>query len=161
MKNKIRSIDELIISNKEVDSICTEFEINKPYEACGILIGMINGNTINVEKALPIKNIRRTRVSFELDPQQLYNAWNDAEKNGKDIVGIYHTHPNNSAIPSLWDRETMTITFAVWLIAGIDGMMAYIWDEGIKTVKLMIYGNTANVEKLKIGDISCQQNLLK
>ena len=138
MENKIQSIDELIISHKEIDSIHAEFEINKPYETCGVLIGITNGNIANVEKVLPIANIRRTKVSFELDPQQLYNAWNDAEKNGKEIVGIYHTHPNHPAAPSLWDRETMKNILSVWLIAGIDGMMAYIWDDCIKTVKLNI-----------------------
>ena len=76
----------IIISHKEIDFMSTEFEINKPYEACGVLIGMIYENTANVEKTLPIANVRRTRVSFEFDPQQLYNAWNDAKNGNKLIV---------------------------------------------------------------------------
>ena len=130
-------IEELRISRKDIDLIQTELEANKPYEACGVLIGAIHGTTANVEKALPVTNVKRTHRSFELDPQQFYNAWNDAEKNGKEIVGVYHTHPVSSAVPSLWDRETMENAPSVWLIAGADGMRAYVWENGLKTVKII------------------------
>lgn len=134
----MKKINELRISHKELDLINAEFEANKPYESCGVLIGTTHESIADVEKAIPITNIRRTIVSFELDPIQFYNAWRDAENNGKDIVGIYHTHPNYPAVPSLWDRETMENDSSVWLIAGIDGTMAYILDDNIRPVRLEI-----------------------
>lgn len=130
-------IKELKIPRTELDLIQAELEANKPYEACGIMTGTINGTTADVEKALPITNARRTHRSFELDPQQFYNAWNEAEKNGREVVGVYHTHPVSCAIPSLWDRETMENAPSVWLIAGADGMRAYVWENGLKTVKII------------------------
>ncbi len=130
-------IKELKISSRDLALIQAELEASKPYEACGVLIGTMDGSTALVEKALPVTNIKRTRRSFELDPEQLYKAWDDADKNGKEIVGVYHTHPVSSCVPSLWDRETMENTPSVWLIAGADGMRAYIWDGGIKPVKIM------------------------
>jgi len=130
-------IEELRIPLTELDLIQAELEANKPYEACGVLIGTINEGTANVEKTLPIKNVKRTHRSFELDPQQFYNAWNEAGKNGKEIVGVYHTHPVSSAVPSLWDRETMQNDTSVWLIAGADGMRAYVWENGLKIVKII------------------------
>jgi len=129
-------IEELRISQKNIDLILAEMESNKPYEACGVLIGTINGTTAHVEKALSVTNVRRTRRSFELDPQQFYDAWNDSEKNGKEIVGVFHTHPVSSAVPSLWDRETMQNVPGVWVIAGADGMRAYVWENGVKPVKI-------------------------
>ncbi len=119
-----------------MELIQSELEANKPYEACGVLIGTINGSTVLVEKAVPIKNSKRTRTSFELDPQQFYEAWNEAAKKGKEIVGVYHTHPVSSAVPSLWDWETMQNVLGVWLIAGADGTRAYVWENGIKVVRL-------------------------
>ncbi len=121
-----------------MDLIQAELEANKPYEACGVLVGTINGSTALVEKALPVANARRTRTSFELEPKEFYNAWSEAEKNGKEIVGVYHTHPVSSAVPSLWDRETMQNVLGVWLIAGADGMRAYVWENGVKAVKIML-----------------------
>ena len=132
-------IEELRIPHIGLDLIQQELEANKPYEACGVLIGTINSTTANVEKTLPIANVKRTHRSFELDPQQFYNAWNDAEKNGKEIVGVYHTHPVSCAVPSPWDRETMENDPSVWLIAGADGMRAYVWKDGIKAVKVTGY----------------------
>ncbi len=132
-------IEEIKIFNRDLNTIRSELEANKPYEACGVLIGTRDGSIAIVEKALPITNSKRTRRSFELDPKEHYDAWNEAEKNGKDIVGVYHTHPVSSAIPSLWDRETMQNYASVWLIAGADGMQAYVWDNGLKPVKLTEY----------------------
>jgi proteasome lid subunit RPN8/RPN11 len=128
-------ITDLKISLRDIELIQAELEGNKPYEACGVLVGTINGSTAHVEKALPVTNVKRTRTSFELDPQRFYDAWNEAEKSGKEIVGVYHTHPVSSAVPSQWDRETMQNDTSVWLIAGADGMRAYAWENGIKTVK--------------------------
>ncbi|VVB90757.1 Desampylase [uncultured archaeon] len=128
-------IDELKISRRDLDLIQSELEKNKPYEACGVLIGTLDGNTALVEKALPVTNAKRTTRSFELDPEENYVAWNDAMKSGKEIIGVYHTHPVSSAVPSLWDRETMQNDSSVWLIAGEDGMRAYVWSNGLKAVK--------------------------
>ncbi|VVB97624.1 Desampylase [uncultured archaeon] len=129
-------INEIKISSRDIELIQAELEANKPFEACGVLIGTIIGSTALVEKALPVTNAKRTRRSFELDPKEHYNAWNEAEKNGREIVGVFHTHPVSSAVPSLWDRETMQNETSVWLIAGVDGMRAYVWENGIITVKL-------------------------
>ena len=132
-------ITELDISRRDMELIQAELEENKPYEACGVLIGTIEGGVAHVEKALPITNVKRTRRSFELEPKEHYDAWNEAEKNGKEIVGVYHTHPVSSAVPSLWDRETMENAPSVWLIAGAEGMKAYVWKEGVKVVKIIEY----------------------
>ncbi|MBU4077850.1 MAG: M67 family metallopeptidase [Euryarchaeota archaeon] len=132
-------IEEIKIFNKDLNKIRSELEANKPYEACGVLIGTLDGSTALVEKALPITNSKRTVRSFELDPKEHYDAWNEAWKSSKDIVGVYHTHPVSSANPSPWDVETMSNDTSVWLIAGADGMRAYVWDNGIKPVKLTEY----------------------
>ncbi|MCZ7356610.1 MAG: M67 family metallopeptidase [Candidatus Methanoperedens sp.] len=130
-------IKEIKITRRDIELIQAELDTNKPYEACGLLIGTISGSTAHVEKVLPIANVKRTRTSFELDPKEHYNAWNDAEKKGKEIIGVYHTHPVSSAVPSLWDRETMENAPSVWLIAGADGMRAYVWENGVKSVKII------------------------
>jgi proteasome lid subunit RPN8/RPN11 len=132
-------IEEIKILNKDVTTIQSELEANKPYEACGVFIGTMDGSTALVEKALPITSSKRTRRSFELDTDEHYKAWNEAEKKGKEIVGVYHTHPVSSSVPSSWDRETMQNDASVWLIAGVDGMRAYVWDNGLKNVKITEY----------------------
>ncbi|MBE0522475.1 MAG: M67 family metallopeptidase [Candidatus Methanoperedenaceae archaeon] len=130
-------ISKIKILRCDFDLIQGELEANSPYEACGVLVGTINGDTAVVEKAIPITNSNRTARSFELEPGEFYNAWNNAGKSGKEIVGVYHTHPRSSAVPSLWDRETMQNDPGVWLIAGSDGVKAYVWDDGVRAVKIV------------------------
>lgn len=130
-------ISKIKILRCDFDLIQCELEANSPYEACGVLVGTINGDTAVVEKAIPITNSNRTARSFELEPEEFYNAWNNAGKSGKEIVGVYHTHPRSSAVPSLWDRETMQNDPGVWLIAGSDGVKAYVWDNGVRAVKIV------------------------
>lgn len=130
-------ISKIKILRCDFDLIQGELEANSPYEACGVLVGTINGDTAVVEKAIPITNSNRTARSFELEPEEFYNAWNNAGKSGKEIVGVYHTHPRSSAVPSLWDRETMQNDPGVWLIAGSDGVKAYMWDDGVRAVKIV------------------------
>src|SRR5659263_502670 len=98
---------ELRIPHTEVDLIQAELEANKPYEACGLMIGTINDFIANVEKTPPNPKGKRTKKNFELCPQQFYKSLNETEKNGKEIVGVYHTHPVSCAIPSHWDMETI------------------------------------------------------
>jgi len=134
--------EELTISQQDLDFIQIQLEINKPYEACGVIVGTINwtinGTMTNVEKVIPVTNVRRTSASFELDPQEFYNAWNEADKSGNEIVGVYHTHPFYPGTPSSWDIDTMKNNPSVWLIAGVNGIFGYVYDNGIENVKIWI-----------------------
>jgi [CysO sulfur-carrier protein]-S-L-cysteine hydrolase len=131
-------IKELTISQKDLDFIQIQLEINKPYEACGVIIGTTSDTMVDVKRVIPVTNVRRTEASFELDPREFYNAWSDAEKDGNEIVGVYHTHPFYAARPSSWDINTMKNVPSVWLIAGVGGIYGYIYDDGIENVKIWI-----------------------
>src|SRR3989304_4815958 len=100
-------ITELRISRKDTELIQAELEANRPYEACGVLIGTMDSCKALVEEARPVINSNRTRTSFELDPRQFYVAGNDAERTGKASAGIHQTPPVSTEVPSLWDRKTM------------------------------------------------------
>ena len=131
-------IKELTISQKDLDYIQIQLEINKPYEACGVLTGIKTETMVIVKRVIPITNVRSSEASFELDPREFYNVWNDADNSGNEIVGIYHTHPFYSARPSSWDIDTMKNVPSIWLIAGVNGIYGYIYDDGIENVKILI-----------------------
>ncbi len=116
-----------------------EFKINRPYEACGILIGEIFENTVEVHKVIPKCKTKRSELHFELDTQDFRMAQNYADKIGKQIVGIYHTHPFAPAILSTGDEIGMKNFSLVWLVAGADEVKAYAWYNGVKDVKIQIY----------------------
>lgn len=108
-------------------------------EECGVLIGRVNEDgTVSVTREHPVKNIMPSQVSFEVDPQELFNIFNRLEGE-EDIVAVYHTHPTTQARPSPWDREYMEHATFVWVIAGIDVINAFIFEEGrIKKIDIVV-----------------------
>ena len=122
---------ELHISKNDITLILDELEANRPFEACGVLVGIEGRDIVTVKQAVPVKNSKRTERSFELDPTGFYKVWSDAEKEGLDIVGVYHTHPSSPSKPSDWDKKTMQDTSGIWVIAGIDGIFAYRMVKGM------------------------------
>jgi len=128
---------EVQLSHQYIQLIKDECKKHSPNEACGVLVGRIEPGRIVVEKVVPIKNSRPSDRSFEFDPQEHYRAWNLADKEGLDIIGVYHTHPHSQARPSTWDQETMEHDRSLWIIAGIDGIKGYEWDDGVNPVEII------------------------
>ena len=130
--------DRVRISKEDISLILDELESNRPYEACGVLVGTNEGDIFAVKRAVPVENCRRTERSFELEPMQFYRVWDSAEKEGLDVIGVYHTHPSSLARPSDWDRRSMENSPAIWVIAGVDGIFAYrLVDGTIETVEIV------------------------
>lgn len=129
------------ITDEDLSLIRHELGANSPYEACGVLVGLIERgemDTVTVKHTVPIKNSNRTERSFELDPAEFYKAWTCAQDTGLDIVGIYHTHPLSPARPSTWDMEYMQQEQNIWVIAGADGIFAYRWtDDMVQDVEIV------------------------
>ena len=130
-------IREVWLRKTHIQIINDECSKHTPDEACGVLIGYPESDNVVVKKVMPVTNARPSNRSFELDAKEHYAAWNMAEKEGMDIVGIYHTHPRSVARPSLWDEKSMEHYHTLWIIAGIDGIKGFEWDGGIKHVKIV------------------------
>jgi len=70
-----------------------------PEECCGAMLGVIEGGRKTVRLAVPLENasngLRRAR--YELRPEDLLEADRQARRQGMDLVGIYHSHPDCGA----------------------------------------------------------------
>src|SRR5205823_8239439 len=79
-----------------------------PKECCGILIGRdMNGRRV-VERLEPGRNAFESDEQyhrFSIDPLAQLKAEREAEKEGKAVLGFYHSHPDHPARPSEYDRE--------------------------------------------------------
>ena len=99
-----------------------------PYEGCGVLVGrFLPGGVRRVERFVPLANQLREKKAarpgvldaardtlgkradtegqfeFVMDPAAFNRAVLDAEKEGLDLVGVLHTHPDHPARPSATD----------------------------------------------------------
>lgn len=93
------------IMNKEVIQ-------QAPEEACGLLAGK-NGHVLEV---FPTTNIIHSPVRYRMAPQEQYQVFQQMEKQGWDLLGIYHSHPHGPSIPSPIDIKEAYYPEAVYLI---------------------------------------------
>jgi len=77
-----------------------------PGEACGILLGRIEGEARIVEGFQPTLNRWAERDDrYLVDPESLRRALAAEEVGGARVLGFYHSHPDALPLPSETDRE--------------------------------------------------------
>jgi len=79
-------------------------EALKPAEACGLLAGELGD--IDVKAVYPCANAApadQQDLIYQLDPGDFLRADRDAQANGWEIVGVYHSHTHTEALPSPTD----------------------------------------------------------
>lgn len=106
------------ISKSAYDGIIEHAEGGFPHEVCGVLIGE-NDNITNYLKCRNL-NTERAHDRYDLDPVSFKEADEWARKNGMEIVGIYHSHPDHPSLPSETDRQRAWPEW-VYMIFSING----------------------------------------
>jgi len=96
-----------------------------PIEACALLFGKRTRREAILERVVTTPNVLKSTVRFEIDPKAFYDAFIQAEKDGLEFIGFFHSHPA-SAYPSSVDLKFMRLWGdAVWLImSSIDNSFA-------------------------------------
>ena len=74
-----------------------------PKECCGVMLG----SEQVVKEAVPLPNVYTGPQEdfFVLAPEDLLRTEQQARKNGMDVIGIFHSHPNCDAYFSKRDLE--------------------------------------------------------
>ncbi len=90
-----------------------------PNEACGLLLGHTDKDTVIVRACVPGANVAPDPVRrFEVDPAVRFRVEREARTGGLPMIGLYHSHPASSAEPSETDRSSILEPGLLWLIAG-------------------------------------------
>lgn len=78
-----------------------------PEECCGVLLGRKQGKITTVSNLLELRNtVDESRTQrFLVTPDEYRMAEREATREGLEIVGIYHSHPDHPARPSPFDLE--------------------------------------------------------
>jgi proteasome lid subunit RPN8/RPN11 len=72
-----------------------------PLEACGLLAG--RPGTDRIEAVYPCRNEAASSRIYTIDPRDHLRADREAEANGWEIVGVFHSHTHTEAYPSPTD----------------------------------------------------------
>jgi len=96
----------LRLSRPAISLVETECRERYPQEACGALVGRVEEGGRRVIRAFPARNERRREREkrYRLGPEQVLEIEEVARREGLEIVGFFHSHPDHPARPSEYDR---------------------------------------------------------
>lgn len=97
----------LVLPADAIARIREHVERDYPSEACGLLGGEAAGDEKRVARVVPMPNARadRARDRYLIEPEQFYRAVELLARDGLEVVGVYHSHPDHPPRPSAFDRE--------------------------------------------------------
>ncbi len=101
-------------------------EAHYPEEGAGFLLGHAQGEVRQVSRLLPLTNAREAearRTRYLIGPQDLLRGELEAERQGLELVGVFHSHPDHPALPSEFDRQWALPWFS-YLITSVRGSKA-------------------------------------
>lgn len=90
-----------------------------PHEACGLLVGTTAGDAVRVERVTEAENLATDRLHdrYTLDPADFLRADAAARRDGLDVVGVWHTHPDHPARPSATDLAAAWPSFSYLILS--------------------------------------------
>lgn len=97
----------LVLDPRHLSAIGRHGEADYPAEACGLIGGSVEGHRKIAVQLVPLVN-RRTdsaRNRYLIDPESFRRGEERLERDGLDVIGVYHSHPDHPPVPSAFDRE--------------------------------------------------------
>ena len=89
----------LRINLKNYEALRAHGEETYPHECCGIFLGKPDPSGNEVKKLVRAGNTRTDSAHnrYNIAPEDLIRAQREGRKDGLDIVGFYHSHPDHPA----------------------------------------------------------------
>lgn len=111
---------DLHLSIMDLDALHNHAESNLPLEAAALLFGRVSESSVTVNRIELVYNeASSSTTSFMVNPEEQYRLLVEAEEQGEELVGIFHSHPA-PPFPSNRDQQNMKLNPVVWLIASKD-----------------------------------------
>jgi proteasome lid subunit RPN8/RPN11 len=97
---------QLVLPQRLYAELRAHGEETYPYECCGILLGKVENSAIRVAALIRAGNTRTDSAHnrYNIAPQSLVKAQREGRKQGLDIVGFYHSHPDH---PAQWSSTDL------------------------------------------------------
>src|SRR5687767_5350575 len=97
---------KLVLHDRDLEQIIEHARSGYPYEVCGL----IGGREGVAESVVPVPNASLSpRVRFEMERQAMVDAIIGFQRAGREVVGIYHSHPEGK--PELSETDVAQATW--------------------------------------------------
>jgi proteasome lid subunit RPN8/RPN11 len=124
----------LKLNSHHLQAMQTHAENTYPEECCGLLLGQIQGDTKTLIEVLPTENSwgdeavdnfqsietsnkTSKRNRFSIAPKVMFEVQKSVRDRNLDIIGIFHSHPDNPARPSEFDRAIAWHSYSYIIIS--------------------------------------------
>ena len=125
----------LTIPQTIIDAIIAHAQRDFPLEACGIL-GGVDGA---VSEQYPMANTDQSNEHFTMEPKEQFAVIKDLRAKGKEMLVIYHSHPETPARPSIEDIRlalTPNVSSVIVSLAGdMPEVKSYRIENGVVTLE--------------------------
>ena len=105
----------IVLDNEQLAQMRAHGERDYPYECCGLMLGRFADGRKQVVETYAISNAREEdakRNRFLIRPEELMRGEKYARDQVLDVVGFYHSHPDDVAVPSQYDLEHAWPTYS-------------------------------------------------
>jgi proteasome lid subunit RPN8/RPN11 len=103
-----------------------------PLEACGVLAAS-KEDPFTISRTLPTSNAasQDPQRRYLVEPRELLHIFEQLEKEKRDVVGFYHSHPDHPPLPSSLDRQWAWEGY-LYIIISVEGgrkvcLKGWIW----------------------------------
>src|SRR5271166_5317197 len=113
----------LKLTAAQLEQICRHGEAAYPHECCGVLTGeMLADGTKQVLAVVRCGNAHHdpSRSWYQIDPRQLVRIQREAYERDEDVIGFYHSHPDDAANWSASDLEEAHWTGCSYVITSVE-----------------------------------------
>ena len=117
----------IAINDEQLARMRAHGERDYPYECCGLMLGHFESDAKKVVETYAISNAREEeakRNRFLIRPEELMHGEKYAREKGLDVLGFYHSHPDDVAVPSQYDLEHAWPTYSYIVVAVEQGRAA-------------------------------------
>jgi len=107
-----------------------------PFECCGLMLGRFADGRKVMAQTYPISNAREEeakRNRFLIRPEELMRGEKYARENGFEVVGFYHSHPDDRAVPSQYDLEHAWPTYSYIVVSVEKGQAVDLRSWGMES----------------------------
>jgi proteasome lid subunit RPN8/RPN11 len=105
-------MDRLILSKRDWEAMRDQMAADVPLESCGLLAGA--GEVIR--QVIPVPNALQSATRYRFSPSAQLAAFEEIEREGLEMLAIYHSHPNGPVHPSPTDiaEAFYPVVYVIW-----------------------------------------------
>jgi proteasome lid subunit RPN8/RPN11 len=109
------------------ERMVTHARSSYPDECCGAMLGTIDDGNKTVKVAVELENAYQGAKGsrYELRPEDLLQADRAARRQGMDLIGIFHSHPDADAYFSATDLKNSCPWYSFVVLSVKDGEFSH------------------------------------